>query len=244
MGFRGRDVEVVQIDEKQSLVMACDSAGAIGKKEYDIVQVEPYVVGRLTARVALLEILSVGAVPQMISATISNEPYPTGDGILEGVNKELISLNLSSLPIGISTEKNFKTSQTGLGVTVVGICKTSNLRVGSSKVNDLVYCLGRPKVGIEIRGAEDEDIIQGADILRLLSMEKVHDIIPVGSQGILGEAENMAETLGRKFICEKEINLDIIKSAGPSTCLIFTCAEDFKPQEFDKLPNILIGSLI
>jgi hypothetical protein len=243
MGFRGRDVEVVKIENDQCLVMACDSAGAIGKKELDIIQIEPYIVGRFTARVALLEVIAVGAAPKMISATISNESYPTGTEMVVGIKDELSSLNLDDLPLSISTEKNFETRQTGIGVTAVGICKSNYLRIGKSKANDLVYCHGYPKVGNEINGIDDVEIVQGVNIYELLNMEDVHEIIPIGSQGILKEIENMATSIGLKFIMADEINIDVNKSAGPSTCLIFTCPKTFEKLELNKLHYSLIGKL-
>ncbi|MCO5386446.1 MAG: hypothetical protein NHB14_12505 [Desulfosporosinus sp.] len=84
MGYLGRDVEVVSINETQSLVVSCDSCGAIGMKEFDVYKISWFITGKLTTRVALLEVLSTGGVPQMLTVAISNEPCPTGDELLKG----------------------------------------------------------------------------------------------------------------------------------------------------------------
>lgn len=243
MGYKGRDVEVVTINEKQHMVMACDSCGGVGEKEFDIVKVSPYVVGRFTARVALMEVVSVGASPQMVSVTISNELSPTGEGIISGINDELKFMNIGKLPMTISTEKNFETKQTGIGITVIGLCEKSDLRIASSRANDLIYCAGLPKVGNEINGVDDPDVAKIVHIKKLLSKEGIHDIIPIGSKGILKEIEIMAKNIDCEFVCEPNIRIDINKSAGPSTCLIFTCSQDSKFPAIKDVPLIKIGKI-
>ena len=109
MGYLGRDVEVVAINPEQLLVASCDSCGAIGMKDLDEVQISWSITGRLTTRVAMLEVLATGAVPLMMTVAISNEPYPTGEGILEGVKEEFASAQLA-LPMAISTEKKHEYS--------------------------------------------------------------------------------------------------------------------------------------
>jgi hydrogenase maturation factor HypE len=243
MGYKNRDVEVIHIGNDTYLVVACDSCGAIGSKEYDMVKVDPYIVGRHTSRVALMEILSVGAQPQAISVTISNEPYPTGEGILNGVKDELKYADLEGLPVCISTEKNISTSQTAIGVTIVATCKKDDLRIGTTGAGDLVYSLGLPKVGDEVKAALGSDIINPEDIIKLSIVEGVHDIIPVGSKGIKKEAVMLAESIGYDIIFNDGLDIDIHKSAGPATCLIFTCSPDAVIHDFNSTPLNQIGKV-
>lgn len=246
MGYKGRDIEVATLNEEQYLVAACDSSGGIGTKELDVVRVSPNITGRFAARVALLEILSVGAMPRIIAVTVTNELEPTGKAILQGVRDELASLGMSSLSIVVSTEKNMPTLQTGVGVSVTGLVKGTAMRVLSSQVGDLVYCLGIPKVGAEVTSAEDPEAVQGKHIISLLNNVGVHDIVPVGSQGIKGEAELLA----REISCRFEpipCHVDLFKSGGPSTCLIFTSSvarEETWKKEFGTLPLFLVGALV
>lgn len=243
MGYKGRDVEVVPLNEEQYLVAACDSCGAIGEKEFDVVKVSWRVTGRSTARVALLEVLSVGAIPQMLTVAISCEPEPAGKEILKGVNEELKAMDMASLPIVISTEKNMSTKQTGLGISAVGLCDKANLRIGRSKSGNAVFCLGLPKVGAEAINPDDPERVQGSQVTKLLSYREVYDVIPVGSRGIRGEAEALAKFIGAKFIEDSQCKLDIDKSAGPSTCLIFTAPTDIELTEFETTPIHKIGLL-
>lgn len=243
MGYKGRDVEVTPVNNFQSIVMACDSSGAIGNKELDVIKVHPYLVGRLTARVALYEVISTGAEVKMLSAAISNELHPTGEGILLGIEDELNSIGLFELPIAISTEKNFNTKQTGLGVTVVGICNTDSLRICKSEPGDSVYCIGLPKVGNEIMGADDKEIIQPYLLSNLLKIHGIHDIIPIGSKGIMGEIQMLSKNINCSFLLENEDNLDLYKSAGPSTCAIITCVKDTKLKEINPTLLTYLGTL-
>lgn len=243
MGYKGRDVEVVQIDSKYSIVTACDSCGGIGLKQNDVVKVSPYITGRFTARVVLMEVLSVNAVPKTISVAISNEPNPTGDEIINGVLDELKAANLGSISMAISTEKNIETSQTALGITVVGLCENYKIRAAKSRSGDFIYCLGIPKVGNEINGLYDNEIVQLNCIKELMKLNEINDIIPIGSKGILEEIEMLCKNVNCKFIYEPDGYVDMYKSSGPSTCLVFTCNEHINLSFLAQNP-IKLGRLI
>lgn len=247
MGYLGRDVEVVSINQAQYLVASCDSCGAIGMKDLDAFKITWSITGRLTTRVALLEVISTGAVPQMMTVAISNEPHPTGHRILEGVKEELESAGLTTLPMVISTEKNMLTQQTGLGISVIGVTEKTQLRIGTAQSGDDVYCLGLPKVGSEINNPEDMEIVQVKDIQILLDISGIHDIVPVGSGGIRMEAQQLATSVNCRLIVDPFCDLDLDKSAGPSTCLIFSftssLALDFSSASFPRLPITKVGKL-
>ena len=239
MGYLGRDVEVVSINQAQYLVASCDSCGGIGMKELDAFKISWFITGKLTTRVALLEVLSTGAVPQMLTVAISNEPYPTGDELLRGVSDELESVGLKTLPMAISTEKNINTQQTGLGISVIGVAEKNKLRIGTAQPGDDVYCLGFPKVGPELNNPEDPEIVQVKAIQILLGMSSIHDIIPVGSRGIRLEAEQLAATVNSPLRIDPTCTLDLDKSAGPSTCLIFSSlSSGVLDQAFSSFPNL------
>ena len=245
MGYRGRDVEVTFANDV-GLVVACDSCGAIGEKELDVVRVPAGLTGRFAARVALLEVLATGAKPQIVTAAICNEPEPTGGKLLEGVKDELESAGLGTLPIAISCEKNMSTRQTGLGITVVGLVDAAALRIAGTRDGDSLYCLGMPQVGPEVQDADDPEVVRAGDVRRLLEDPSVHDIIPVGSRGILGEIRQLVEVmelafaageqkLAGEFSDKNKIPVgspDIHKSGGPATCLIFSAAPAFAPESF------------
>ncbi len=243
MGYAGRDIEVVFMEKGWCLVVACDSCGAVGDKELDVVKVSPYLVGRLTSRVALLEVISSGAVPQVVSVSISAEPNPTGEGILKGVRDELAVCCEKQVPLVISTEKNFPTRQTGLGISVTGTCPGEDLRLGKSQPGDQLYCLGLPKVGNELNDPDDPDIVKGSFIRQLLGHPRVHDILPVGSQGIRKEAVGLASSVRCAIRFKKQALPDLDKSAGPATCALFTSSSPCESKEFGSLPFFPIGTL-
>ncbi len=228
MGYKGRDVEVSPIeigrlDGNLYLVGACDSCGAIGSKVMDQLQVPARLVGQLTARVTLLEIIAVNALPRMMTVGIASELDPTGEEILEGIRHELGLAGLSALPLVISTEKNFISHQTGLGIGVTGICRKKDLRITKSKPGDTVYCLGLPRVGDEVANARASEIIAADHIRILLNSPGVHDVVPVGSRGILKETLTLAlHTDTQLSFVPTPVELDIHKSGGPSTCVVFT----------------------
>ena len=115
-----RDISVFEINSNSVLVVGCDSAGGIGPKPLDKVKVSGYTLGKFTTRVALMEVLSVGAKPFCLTNALGVEPDPTGLEIVKGIKSEVSTLALPLEIIG-SMEKTVKVQQTGIGVTVVGL---------------------------------------------------------------------------------------------------------------------------
>ncbi|MGB9839694.1 alpha-ribazole kinase [Thermovenabulum sp.] len=235
-----RDVSLIKLRDRTLLVIACDSAGGIGEKEMDAVKVSPYILGRFTSRVSLMEIISINAHPISLSITICAEPHPTGDLILNGIKDELKEIGLQDISFTISTEKNIKTVQTGLGVTCIGLCKNDNLLLGKVQKGDKIYIAGIPKIGKEVN-LNDPEIFDLKTLLKLKELKNVKEIIPVGSKGVLGELENFSICNSLKYKLFNPLPIDIKKSAGPSTCAIIFSTDTLK-SEF-RVPLYLIGEI-
>lgn len=244
-GYR-RDIQVIPLPKAGGvLVIGCDSAGGVGPKPQDMVKVPGRITGKYTARVALMEVLAVGARPIGVVNTLCVEPEPSGEDIVAGIEDELMTIGLDpgSLLLG-STEKNIPTVQTGVGVTVVGFAE-EELRLNCSKAGDVVLCVGKPLVG--------EDVVAfpgvAADLPAIISLRQrpwVHDIIPVGSQGILYEAKTLAELSGLAWEEIPGHGLDLQKSAGPSTCFLVTVPRGYenKVAKLVTQPVSLIGKIL
>jgi len=219
-----RDVLVFQFDNGEVIVVGCDSAGGIGPKQLDKLKVDGYTLGKFTARVALMEVLSVGANPICVVDTLSVEPEPTGNDILRGIRDEAIIAGLDpKLAVTGSTEKTFPVEQTGIGVTVIGMSRKAELRIGVSKPNDIVAAIGVPCVGEEVVPAGKEGkIAETTDVLKLRNIEFIHDIIPVGSEGIAFEVGTLAEGANLKFKFADQQEVDVKKHAGPATVILAT----------------------
>jgi hypothetical protein len=213
---------ILESGKETALVAACDSAGGIGRKSHDSVRASPEVVGKFTARVALMEVLSVGASPICVVSTLSVEPYPTGSQIANGIRKELRCARISpSIPTLFSSEKNVHTMQTGLGVTIVAEAPLQQLKIGKCMPNDLVVAVGLPFVGSDVLKAERRQLIADVkDTFGLLKIPYIHELIPVGSRGILREAETLAKDSSLRFRPLPDDRIDLRKSAGPATVLL------------------------
>jgi len=123
-----RDVITHKIDQNNTLLTACDSCGGIGQKQGDVLNVDPYIVGFITARVAILEVLTLGGRVVGVTVPIANEPEPTGMRILEGVKACLKKFEITA-PTLMSMEKNMISTMTAAGVVVNGL--TDTLRMAS-----------------------------------------------------------------------------------------------------------------
>jgi hypothetical protein len=240
-----RDVRLIRLDRKNVLVVGCDSAGAIGLKPLDRIKCSPYTVGRFTARVALMEILAVGAVPICIAAPLAVEPTPTGRSIIRGIRSEMEYAGLDPhTPLLDSTEKNFKVRQTGAGVTVIGLARAESLKVGLCEKGDVVFALGFPHVGTELLTTEQRHTVADTrDVRNLAESTSIHAVIPVGSRGMLHEANVIARESKLRFKCDKDVEIDLTRSAGPSTVILFASSRSLHIQTQILKPVNRIGML-
>lgn len=221
-----RDLTVIELSADFSLVVAVDSDGGIGPKPNDLVCVSGYEAGRFGARVPLMEILACGAVPIAAFDSLAVEMEPLGREIIRGVRDELNSVGLpKDFSLSGSTEDNVPTSETGMGVVVLGVVRKSDFRPGSSMNCDEVFAIGIPKSGPEdVVDLNDHDIADSACLSRMLQVTGVHDILPVGSKGVIYEAGELARTAGLGFLPHQIEKINHKKSAGPSTCFLVSAA--------------------
>ena len=217
---RIRDLSLIPLNEKQTMVIACDSCGSIGMKPYDAFKVLPVHVGKTTVRVALLEVMCSGAAVVTVTNAVCNEMEPTGSEIIRGIKEELKLAAINDVVLTGSTEENFKTFSTGIGITVIGIASNNKLKVNQVKKTALVVSIGLPKVGDEINLVKDSELVDYFSIKKLLAEDDVYEIVPVGSKGIAYEVEQLA--YNNKLIpsFESMPKVDLNKSGGPATCVI------------------------
>lgn len=242
-----RDVLIFESEHGEVMVIGCDSAGGIGPKILDKIKVNGYILGKFTARVALMEVLSTGAKPICLVDTLSVEPEPTGTDIIRGVKDEAKEAGLDpNLAVTGSSEKNISVEQTGIGVTVIGITRKGSLKIGLSKPKDVVVAIGVPCVGNEVVLAEKERRIADiSDLLKLLDIDFIHEVIPVGSEGIVHEIGIIAKESNLKFKLLDQSKVDATKSAGPAT-VILASLPDFRMTELKSViskPINIVGHL-
>ena len=210
-----RDISVIDINPNMVMVVGCDSAGGIGPKPLDTVKVSGYTLGRFTARVALMEVLAVGATPVCLTNTLG----------VEGIKSEVARLGQSLTIIG-SMEKIVSVQQTGIGVSVVGLAEKTGLKIGLSVPKDLIVAIGQPSVKDDVLPAEERgEIADLGDLLKLIGSDFVHDVIPVGSQGIIHEVNVLASDSN---LCAKLEMPDVYEncSAGPATAILVSISKN------------------
>ncbi len=216
-----RDITLLSVSPEKALVIACDSCGGVGQKSADLVQVPPEITGYYTCRVAIMEVLAVGAGIRLVIDTLSVEWEPTGRRIMGGIEKCLEEAGLEkAVAINGSTEENFPMTQTAMGITVIGEVGSEALLSGVSEEGDWVVTIGLPKVGHEIVHPVDEEVLSLTNFLVLRDQAGVKDIIPVGSRGIAHEAQLLAALNGLQVAWHQSLSVDPDKSGGPATCAV------------------------
>ena len=243
-----RDLTIMDISSGMMLVLTCDSDGGIGPKEHDAVRVPAQLLGRFAVRVPLMEMFAAGAIPAVVVDTLAVEMEPSGRAIIEGIREELslAGLDADKILTG-STEDNVPTVQTGVGVVVVGFVSETDFKPGSSRSDDFVVCVGKPK------SAPDDEVTLGdpeiADtvcVRTLAGLNYIHDILPVGSKGITHEQIELAECANLTILPESNPGVDIHKSAGPSTCVLasLSASQLTNLQTIVRQPVFVLGKLV
>jgi hypothetical protein len=212
-----RDVLFIPFNQEEELVIASDNSGAIGMKVDDQVKVPYETVAYFSFRVAVMECISAGGEP--FAVTLQNFCGEFAwEHLRVGIDDGLEELGLTEVEITGSTESNFSLKQSAIGVTVLGkrkIAKQAERLVFSSQLE--IAVIGSPLVGNEVIERETE-VVPLSMFNEINSLANV-GTLPVGSKGILYELNQLFSNLE---FSESDIssNVDLTKSAGPSTCFI------------------------
>lgn len=236
--IRYDDLQLIDMGEDY-LIIACDSSGAIGNKEMDLIQLEPELAGYYAAIVPMIEVMAVRGSIISVVDTLSVEMEPTGRRIIDGISQALLEAGVRGNPLTGSTEDNIPTKMTGIGVTVIGKA-SKGLFSKDIPQNSVIVVIGKPKMGQQF--LQEEVIERRGEVLNLSLMKsliqdhRILDMIPVGSKGIAYELNNLMKRHNVKADIQSTKNkesLDLKVSAGPSTCLVAILKED-QVEEFMK----------
>ncbi len=247
-----RDALILDLENGKYLITTCDSCGSIGQKQHDVFTVDTELVAYLTARVAMIEAMSLNAIPHNLVLPIANEPEPTAELILSGIKKAMDEVGLD-MDVLISTEKNMSTSMTAFGVVVNAI--SSSLLLNLPQVGDNMYMIGVPSVGEDV--LKNQQIILNFDAIRHLleqsEKNSIRQIIPAGSGGIIAEVDGLLDYMRCKENIKENIeditcefsydDMDeLSKSCGPATsALVFATNID---EDILSIPVKKIGKVI
>jgi hypothetical protein len=218
-----RDVLFLPLNSEEELVIAADCSGGIGLKEADKVKVPYETVSYYGARVALMELMSVGAVP--VAFVLQNfVDDRSWTHLLGGIERALDELCLS-IPITGSTESNISMLQSAVSFTAIGKVNIEKKRVGITPSDAKFAVLGEPLVGDEVIKRQ-ERVLPLLLFRELLTLTGIYEIVPIGSKGIFQELQLLLKTngLGYKEIC---CPLPLYDSSGPATSVLISyCPDD------------------
>jgi selenophosphate synthetase-related protein len=245
---RVRDLHLFPLIGGLHLVIACDSNASIGEKPNDALPKSYAEVGISALKVAMMEVIATGAVPLLVINALCMEMDPSGRKFIEAMSGELIRCGYDpEMMLTGSTEDNALTLQSGIGVTVIGLVAEEKLRLGQTLAGDVVLCAGNPKSGVRIPYTEfDADIASISTVQALNEVVEVHEILPVGSKGVLYEAHELARTAGCEFRLEdKPPAIDLLDSAGTSTGVLVSTSREHiaRVRNAVSVPVYVIGTV-
>ena len=207
------DAEIIPFNEQESIVIASDNSGSIGRKPADDVVVDYELVSYYTFRVAYMECRAAGGIP--FSLVIHNfNDKEVWDELVNGIKRGRDELGLKNLKITGSTETNFKLSQSAMGYVMIG--KKVDKMMSEIKLETArLAIIGLPLVGNEVIEQASE-VAPLALFKELADLEDVHLIRPISSKGIEHEVNKQLSHHNITY----RANLDAKKSSGPATCFM------------------------
>lgn len=227
---RIRDLVIMDAPGGDSVVIACDSVGGIGPKPHDTVASSGRTVTHFGARVPLLEVIAAGAAPQVIVDTLSVERSPAGEEMIDEIRSMAAEIGLDpDVAVTGSTEDNVNTAATGLGVTVLGTAPAGGLRLGTTEDGDAIVCIGVPlSAPRDLLIPGDPRMPSIREIADIAKLPGVHELLPVGSRGVVHEISQLVATSGLSAQLVPS-GVDLRHSAGPSTCVLAAVSTDALP---------------
>jgi len=235
-----RDLNIVPLQSEQYLVTAVDVSAAIGEKEHDVLKVPPEQTGKMAVRVGLLEVMASGAEIIAVHDVVGAEMEPTGRRVINGIQEELQLAGLGQIELNGSTEENMATAQTSVGVIVIGLVNHSQLKVNNVKKEAILFGYGEPRMGKELLEKPVLEVTYDK-VIELVKRDDVFELVPVGSKGILYEANLLAQLNDCTFIEEAECSHSWLnKSAGPATSLLIAV----KPKDADAFRTVYPAAFV
>ncbi|ADI26276.1 AIR synthase related protein [Geobacillus sp. C56-T3] len=213
-----RDVLFLPFADGMELAVAADGSAAVGDKPGDVVSAPVDVVAYFAARVALMELVSVGAEAKavVLQNFIADDRW---EALCRGVRRTCRELGID-LPITGSTESNFPTVQSALGVTAIGTVANERKRIGITPEEAKFAVIGRPLVGAAVL-ARPEWVLPLSLFAELIVSPHVYELVPVGSKGVFYEwTELLAANRLRFRSCSCPLSL--FSSGGPATAVLIS----------------------
>lgn len=213
---RYRDLSIVSLDEEKYLVIATDSCGSIGEKENDAVTLDIAVVVENTARVAILEVLSVNATIVNVVDSLTFERKYYGDKVIDRMLLLLDELGIDKTSLNGTTEDIWPTKESGVVVTVVGVVTKDKIRMNKLRGNESIYLFGEPLTGKDVMNS---DKIAKLSVAKKVSQDiSVTEMLPIGSRGVAEEVKELAGQYNYKCYLFDDPMLDL--PGGPATCFV------------------------
>lgn len=225
--------DIIILDDL-GLVISTDSAASIGEKPYDEVKADVEMVAYYSAFVPIVEALCVRSTPYVMIDNLCNERLGYGERMMKGIRKAMDEAGMDRSGFMGSTEENFTTHMTALGVSLIS--KGYELR--KAMKGDAIYAVGRALFGKALIDNRSEAMSIN-DYIYLAGENYIHDIVPVGSQGAMHELEELERHAGLKARIIND-DFDYKESAGPSSICLFTMKEeDFSKLNIKKTTKLL-----
>lgn len=214
--------EAIVIDDRT--VVTIDNSGCIGEKELDAVHISNEIAAYYAARVALLEQWCAGAEPTHILMSNFTGEQAWFD-YEKGIKRLFDEIDKPLPMIKGSTESNFQSLQSGLGLMMIG-----KIQHETSIENCDWFVVGKPLVGQEV--VDQPQFIAKLKEINLLIESGIAQLVwPVGSKGIKAEWQKIFP--GRALHCK----LDLGKTSGPATAIIVGIGEG-KQEQFKRIITV------
>lgn len=222
------DVAVVtpgENGERDTYLLSSDVTAGVGPCNEDTIKLEAGLVTRFVMRVALLDILAVGAKPLGVTLTTSLS-RGSWQELTKAVRTSLTDWGCSQqIPLTGSSEDNFTAAQTAISVTILGRAGWGQIRTIGSQPGHKLYLIGTPVLGAEVLDRQNE-LVSWKDLNFLLEDPETFDVIPVGSKGARDRIDRLTGITDLEFRSAGHPLAE--RSAGPATALVISSGRELR----------------
>lgn len=208
---------------------------SVGEKDDDHYFMSGEIVGRHAIRLPLMELLSVGARLQAVSVTSMNELVPTTEVMLKGMEVEL---GIMKVPILINSENHFKSTVTGIGITLMGRVAKANMLLGRVAEGNQIWLHGAPVAGMDVTD-NTHRLPTPEWVAEVASQKGVRELVLCGPDGIASGLDKMCKAYGLNYELNDSMGIDLKKSCGPYGGIVIVATSDFVRDDV-----VLLGRLI
>lgn len=195
---RVHDLPQIAVNDDSGFLLAMETAAGVGPLAEDLYPSTERDLGYFAARIVIMKLLAARGEPFFLYYHLGIADANSRQLFREGIEQFLEEIGESHLPINDTMAPAFTVPVTGVGITLVGTYNHPE-RPDTCHDGDELYLIGHPRRASQNRFMRNDTVMPSVSHLKMLSAI-VHEMVPVGKEGVMPVVEAMAAEAGMDFV--------------------------------------------